>query len=237
MEYEIVSRADYKKCQDIAKDILAQAADYSGTTIQKLLSDSIINYFNFKFQPFIVGFYYPVKKAPPQVELINTFDKQFATHNIPLSANSIKFVDQTVITTVDGISENKYQRPTIFLNVSTNNFSRITFTCLHEFVHIYLKTNHLPKTSQLEVKINIITSLLLLPDLSLQDDMKILNFSQIQKKYRTSRSALFNRLRNYFYYTFEYDYYDAFLTAKEFEVDKRSTSYYHLMSLLYEEQI
>lgn len=246
MEYSKISRKEYASCQAVAGKILQFASINSNKELYNLKAPNVINAFNRKFHPNVIGFYPKSSKTIySNAELLGKMNCQFDLHGIYLHARKIISVDDIFTNTVSGLTTFDYKRPTLFLNISSNNFKRITFTFLHEFVHMYqaershnyMKTlalinadkiqgNPYPEELQpLENEANVIASLLLVPDKSLKLDLLHRTFSQIQNKYGISRSALFNRLQNYFYYSANFDEYESNQAAHAFLVNDNKIIY------------
>lgn len=151
---------------------------------------------------------------------------QFDMRNINIHARELVTVDEVFARKISGFTFFKYEPPTLYLNLSTNNFERIVFTALHEYSHMYqserdpdyarvaalintsklLNMSYPEEYQPLETEANIVASLLIVPDVSLDADIRLWNFNEIRNKYSISAQALHNRLINYFYFNCSFDY-------------------------------
>lgn len=240
MEYSIVSHDEYQNCQQIANKILKFTVNSIDGNIRNIRAANIINAFNKKFQPNIIVFYpSSVEKNYTDDEILTIVNQQFDMHGLYMQAKKVINVDDIFTNTVSGLTLFNYAHPTLFLNITDNNFRRLTFTCLHEFAHMYqagksksymealallnadkIQGNPYPEELQpIENEANVIASLLLVPDQSLKLDLLRFSFYKMQDRYGISHSALFNRLQNYFYYSAGFDEYETVQAAYGFSVN------------------
>lgn len=246
MEYSIVSRDEYQNCQQIADKIIKFAMNNTGGNGRNVRAANIINAFNKKFQPNVIVFYpASTEKNYTDNEILTIINQQFDMHGFYMQAKKVINVDDIFTNTVSGLTLFNYAHPTLFLNIADNNFRRLTFTCLHEFAHMYqadksksymdalallnadkIQGNPYPEELQpIENEANVIASLLLVPDHSLKLDILRFDFRKMQDRYGISRSALFNRLQNYFYYSAGFDEYETGQAAYGFSVNDFSIIY------------
>ncbi|WP_175532655.1 ImmA/IrrE family metallo-endopeptidase [Lactobacillus gasseri] len=233
MEFELVSPDAYRSCQEIANRILEQTSIATHKGITKLRANDALTYLNNRYSPQIV-FYYAKPEddyddwhvADNQVDYLANANAQFDMRNINIHATELITVDEIFARKVSGFTFLKYQPPILNLNISTSNFERILFTALHEYTHMYqserdpdyaraaalintsksLTMSYPEEYQPLETEANIVASLLIVPDSSLDADIRLRNFNEIRNKYSISAQALHNRLINYFYFNCDFDY-------------------------------
>ena len=203
MEYSVISRNEYQNCQQIANKILSFTSRSTNKNIHNIKATNIINAFYRKFKPNVIAFCpSSVQKYYSDDEVLKILNQQFDLHGFYMQAKRIINVDDIFTNTVSGLTLFNYRHPTLFLNITSNNFKRITFTCLHEFAHMYqaeksqsymealallnadkIQGNPYPEELQpLENEANVIASLLLVPDQSLKLDLLYCSFNKIQNK-------------------------------------------------------
>lgn len=233
MEFELVSPDAYRSCQEIANRILEQTSIATHKGITKLRANDALTYLNNRYSPQIV-FYYAKPEddyddwhvADNQVDYLANANAQFDMRNINIHATELITVDEIFARKVSGFTFLKYQPPILNLNISTSNFERILFTALHEYTHMYqserdpdyaraaalintsksLTMSYPEEYQPLETEANIVASLLIVPDASLDADIRLRSFNEIRNKYSISAQALHNRLINYFYFNCGLDY-------------------------------
>lgn len=246
MEYSKISRKEYASCQAVADKILRFTSNRTNKNIYDVKASHIINAFYSRFKPNIIAFYpSSLPKHYTDAQILTILNQQFDLHGFYMQAKKIISVDDIFTNTVAGLTMFNYPHPTLFLNITSNNFKRLTFTCLHEFAHMYqaersqsymealalinadkIQGNPYPEELQpLENEANVIASLLLVPDRCLKFDILHRTFNEIQDKYGISRSALFNRLQNYFYYSADFDEYESNQAAYGFAVNAPKVIY------------
>jgi Zn-dependent peptidase ImmA (M78 family) len=233
MEFELVSPDNYLSCQEIANRILVQTSKATHQCINKLKANDALTYLNNRYSPKIV-FYYAKPEDDYddwQVEdnranYLANANAQFDMRNINIHAAKLITVDEVFARKISGFTLFKYELPTLYLNISISNFERIVFTALHEYSHMYqserdpdyaraaalintsksLTMSYPEEYQPLETEANIVASLLIVPDASLDVDIRLRNFNEIRNKYSISAQALHNRLINYFYFNCGLDY-------------------------------
>ena len=246
MEYSKISRTEYTNCQAVADKILRFTSNSTNKSIYDVKAPHIINTFYSRFRPNIIVFYpSSIPKHYTDDQILRILNQQFDIHGFYMQAKKIISVDDIFTNTVAGLTWVNSPRPTLFLNITSNNFKRLTFTCLHEFAHMYqaersqsymealalinadkIQGNPYPEELQpIENEANVIASLLLVPDKCLKFDILHSTFNEIQDKYGISKSALFNRLQNYFYYSSDFDEYESNQAAHAFLVNDNKIIY------------
>ena len=73
--------------------------------------------------------------------------------NINIHARELVTVDEVFARKISGFTFFKYEPPTLYLNLSTNNFERIVFTALHEYSHMY-QSERDPDYARVAARIN-----------------------------------------------------------------------------------
>ena len=144
MEFELVSPDTYCSCQEIANRILEQTSIATHRGITKLRANDALTYLNNRYSPQIV-FYYAKPEddyddwhvANNQMNYLANINAQFDMRNINIHARELVTVDEVFARKISGFTFFKYEPPTLYLNLSTNNFERIVFTALHEYSHMY----------------------------------------------------------------------------------------------------
>lgn len=207
-EYNIVSQDRYIQYRQKAYEILGEI----GLDPKLITYKHIINHFrkkyNIKFVLFDVE--YPEFGIQPK---INDYFGRL------LNTNIIQGVDMEFIKKCSGMIIPKKDKYVIMINQSSGYLERIIFTVLHELshVHCHLQGNmnrtfmslnndmivgEYPKDLQpFEDEANIVASILYLPDETIVDLItKGYSYDEIQKEVQISKTALFNRLRNFLIY-------------------------------------
>lgn len=246
MEYSLISFDEYRKCQDIARIILQSASQYNNRAANKLRAVNIINALNKKYSPHVVMYYSDQPKAPNEKSCLAFWNRSFDLNNIYLHARKIVKLDDVFTNAVSGMTSFEFgKRPILFLNAE-NNLERMLFTLLHEFTHMYQAdksldyiqalaminfdkmngTSYPTELQSIEDEANTVASLLMIPDIALKFDIHRLSFYQLKNKYQISSSALFNRLRSYFYYSTDFDEYESNQAAQAFSLNDHKLIYH-----------
>lgn len=233
MEFELVSPEAYRSCQEIANGMLDQTSMATHKDTRKLRANDALTYLNNRYSPQIVFYYAKPEEdyddwhiADNHMDYLANVNAQFDMRNINIHASKLVTVNEVFARKISGFTLFKYALPTLYLNLSTNNFERIVFTALHEYSHMYqserdpdyarvaalintskfLNMSYPEEYQPLETEANIVASLLIVPDVSLNADIRLRNFTEMRNKYSISTQALHNRLINYFYFNCGFDY-------------------------------
>lgn len=247
MEYSLISFDEYNKCKNIAKQILRSSSHYSHRDIAKLRGPNIINSLNSKYMPNAVIYYSCNDIFVNKKHYLDYWNNMFDMNNIYLRIHNAIELDDIFIQTVSGMTTfDSGHRPLLFLNAS-NNIQRMIFTLLHEFIHLhqaerrsadYMQalaminldrmsgTSYPEELQPVEDEANTVASLLVLPDSNLNKDIHNLSFNELRDKYQISSSGLYNRLRSFFYYTKDFDEYEANQAAHAFSINDHKLIYY-----------
>ena len=131
MEFELVSPDTYCSCQKIANGMLDQTSMATHKGISKLRANDALTYLNNRYSPQIVFYYAKPEEdyddwhiADNQMDYLANVNAQFDMRNINIHANKLVTVDEVFARKISGFTLFKYALPTLYLNLSTNNFYR-----------------------------------------------------------------------------------------------------------------
>lgn len=238
MEYSLISFDEYEKCQEIARRILQDASQNNNRSTSKLRAPNIINTLNSEYSPNVALYYSSNQKIKSETACLTYWNQLFDMNNVYVHARKIAKVDEIFTDTVAGLTNFDGEYPTLFINAG-NSLQRMLFTLLHEFTHMYQAegsldyvralaminadkmngTSYPAELQPVEDEANTVASLLMIPDATLKRDIHKLSFYQLKNKYQISSSALFNRLRSYFYYSTDFDEYESNQAAQAFSIN------------------
>lgn len=207
-EYNIVTQDRYLQYRQKAYEILGEI----GLSPKLITHKHIINHFRKRYNIKFVLFDVECPEFGIQPKINDYFGRL-------LNTNLIQGVDVEFIKKCSGMIIPKKDKYVIMINQSSRYLERIIFTVFHELshVHCHLQGNinrtfmslnndmivcDYPKELQpFEDEANIVASILYLPDETIVDLIsKGYSYQEIQNEVRISKTALFNRLRNFLVY-------------------------------------
>lgn len=232
MEYSLVSHEEYKKCFEEANDLVSDISDSYSIDNSDVKYQQVINYLNKKVPPIAtVGFTTSFGSASNNESDLNKFNSLLNCYlGLDICCSNIRYEKLSFVRTVSGLTLFNGKSPILLLNASTDqSWHHIIFTIIHEFVHIYeanknvnyfkaaalignhtvYQTAYPSQLQPLENRTNDLTSLLYAPSYALQDNILNQSFSELSDTYSMSWPAMHNRLFNFFYYEYGWDYYSA----------------------------
>lgn len=219
IEYRKVSASSYKKYMEMASMLLDDIASYSNKKKKYIIYSDIISYFENTYD--ILFTFFEVKKNNkiiPSTDLIK--------HRDLVRNEKFKFLDDDIASKISGVTiPNKHNNKIIIMLNQVMPKQRIIFTILHELVHLHFhNTNqkkHLIFASKFsgvypsemipfEDEANVIASLLFCSTEQLETFLlRKSSFSYICSQTCMSKSALHNRLLNYFQHILTMNYQQA----------------------------
>lgn len=219
IEYRKVSASSYKEYMEMASMLLDDIASYSNKKKKYIIYSDIISYFENTYD--ILFTFFEVKKNNkiiPSTDLIK--------HRDLVRNEKFKFLDDDIASKISGVTiPNKHNNKIIIMLNQVMPKQRIIFTILHELVHLHFhNTNqkkHLIFASKFsgvypsemipfEDEANVITSLLFCSTEQLETFLlRKSSFSYICSQTCMSKSALHNRLLNYFQHILTMNYQQA----------------------------
>lgn len=219
IEYRRVSTSSYKEYMEMATILLDDIASYSNKKKKYIIYSDIISYFENTYD--ILFIFFEVKKnnkIVPSTDLIK--------HKDLVRNQKFKFLDDDLASKISGVTmSNKHNNKIIIMLNQVMPKQRIIFTILHELVHLHFhNTNqkkHLIFASKFsgvypsemipfEDEANVIASLLFCSTEQLETFLlRKSSFSYICSQTYMSKSALHNRLLNYFQHILTMSYQQA----------------------------
>lgn len=219
IEYRKVNTSSYKEYMNMASMLLDDIASYSNKNKKYIIYSDIISYFENKYD--ILFTFFEVKrnnKIIPSANLIK--------HKNLVKNGKFKFLDEDLASKVSGVTiPNKLNNKIIIMLNQIMPKQRIIFTILHELVHLHFhntnKKKHLIFASKFsgvypsemipfEDEANIIASLLFCSTEQLETFLlQKSTFHSIYSQTCMSKSAMHNRLLNYFQHVLNINYQQA----------------------------
>lgn len=219
IEYRKVSASSYKEYMGMASMLLDDIASYSNKKKKYIIYSDIISYFENTYD--ILFTFFEVKrnsKIIPSTDLIK--------HKDLVRNEKLKFLDDDLASKISGVTiPNKHNNKIIIMLNQVMPKQRIIFTILHELVHLHFhNTNqkkHLIFASKfsgvypsemipLEDEANVIASLLFCSTEQLETFiLQKSTFHSMCSKTNMSKSAMHNRLLNYFQHILKMNYHQA----------------------------
>lgn len=216
IEYRKVSVSSYKEYMEMASILLDDIASYSNKKKKCIIYSDIISYFENTYD--ILFTFFEVKKNNkiiPSTDLIK--------HKDLVSNEKFKFLDDDLASKISGVTiPNKHNNKIIIMLNQVMPKQRIIFTILHELVHLHFhNTNqkkHLIFASKFsgvypsemipfEDEANVIASLLFCSTEQLEAFLlQKSTFNSICSQTGMSKSAMHNRLLNYFHHVLNMNY-------------------------------
>lgn len=235
IEYRKVSASSYKEYMEMASMLLDDIASYSNKNKKYIIYSDIISYFENTYD--ILFTFFEVKKNNkiiPSTDLIK--------HKNLVRNEKFKFLDDDLASKISGVTiPNKHNNKIIIMLNQVMPKQRIIFTILHELVHLHFhNTNqkkHLIFASKFsgvypsemipfEDEANVIASLLFCSTEQLETFLlRKSSFSYICSQTCMSKSALHNRLLNYFQYILNMNYQQALDYVLRFREGETKASY------------
>lgn len=258
-EYSMIPRDEYELLFTEADNIIFYAAKKYNIDKTEVRYDNTINFLLSAF-PKLNSFCYSAKSNPASLFMFNTLLSEDLNLNIKCQYNLNE--SEPFVNIVGGFTTFTEVGPILFLNASPNQvYQHIIFTIAHELIHIYkaktdeeyyhaaalinrnkaIGSSYPVELQPIEDQTNVLSSLIYVPNSSL--DINILNndFNELCLIYKMSKSAMHNRLFNYFYYErgFTYEFSKkavfSFRNCNSLEIgmirDTISNTYSNLFSL------
>ncbi|MFR1820376.1 MAG: ImmA/IrrE family metallo-endopeptidase [Lactococcus petauri] len=235
IEYRKVSNASYKEYMNMASMLLDDIASYSNKKKKYIIYSDIISYFENTYD--ILFTFFEVKKNNkiiPSADLIKYRDL--------VKNKKFKFLDDDLASKISGLTiPNKHNNKIVIMLNQVMPKQRIIFTILHELVHLYFhntnQNKHLIFASKFsgvyssemmpfEDEANIIASLLFCSTEQLETFLlRKSSFSYICSQTCMSKSALHNRLLNYFQHILAMRYQQALDYVLRLRENEKKASY------------
>ena len=215
---------EYEILFNEAEDIIFGAAKMFGIDKSDVRYDNSIN-FLLSTMPNLNSYCFSSQSNPSSISMFHTLLSKDLNINLQCQYNLNE--SETFINIVGGFTAFTKVGPFLFLNSSPNQvFQHIIFTIAHELIHIYkaksderyynaaalinknrsIGSAYPIELQPIEDQTNVLSSLIYVPNFSLGD--KILNnsFDELCLIYNMSKSAMHNRLFNYFFYERGFNY-------------------------------
>lgn len=235
IEYRTVSDSSYKEYMEMASILLDDIASYSNKKKKCIIYSDIISYFENTYD--ILFTFFEVKKNNkiiPSTDLIK--------HKNLVRNEKFKFLDDDLASKISGVTiPNKHNNKIIIMLNQVMPKQRIIFTILHELVHLHFhNTNqkkHLIFASKFsgvypsemipfEDEANVIASLLFCSTEQLEAFLlQKSTFNSICSQTGMSKSAMHNRLLNYFHHVLNMNYKHALDYVLKFREGEKGISY------------
>ncbi|MFK4843577.1 ImmA/IrrE family metallo-endopeptidase [Lactococcus petauri] len=235
IEYRKVSALSYKEYMNTASTLLDDIAKYSKKKKKHIIYSDIISFFEDKYD--ILFTFFEVKKSNKIVA-----SDDLIKHKNLVKNEKFKFLDDDLASKVSGVTiPNKHNNKIIIMLNQIMPKQRIIFTILHELVHLHFhntqQKNHLIFASKFsgvypsemipfEDEANVIASLLFCSTEQLEAFLlQKSTFNYICAQICMSKSALHNRLLNYFQYILNMNYQQALDYVLRFREGETKASY------------
>lgn len=235
IEYRKVNTSSYKEYMNMASMLLDDIASYSNKKKKYIIYSDIISYFENKYD--ILFTFFEVKrnnKLIPSANLIK--------HKNLVKNGKFKFLDEDLASKVSGVTiPNKHNNKIIIMLNQIMPKQRIIFTILHELVHLHFhntnKKKHLIFASKFsgvypsemipfEDEANIIASLLFCSTEQLETFLlQKSTFHSICSQTCMSKSAMHNRLLNYFQHVLNINYQQSLNYVLRLREGEKKASY------------
>lgn len=234
-EYKQVSLSSYKRYMDMASTLLDNIARYLNKKKEQIIYSDIISYFEYQYN--ITFTFFEIQKNN---SITPTND--FIRYNEITKNSKFDFLEEKLASRLSGVTiPDYYNHHTVIWLNQTMPKSRIIFTLLHELVHLHFHSNsnerHLIFASKFsgiysetmevfETEANIIASLLFCPTEQLE--MFLLNnysFTSLCSQTCMSKSAMHNRLMNYFQHILKLNYQEALYFVLNLREKDKKISY------------
>ncbi|AYG01333.1 ImmA/IrrE family metallo-endopeptidase [Lactococcus allomyrinae] len=215
-EYRVVSSTIYSQCLNKANELLEEIAKYLNKPVSKVAPLDVIAYFEANYN-ILFTFFETDPHAPIK-------------YNDIVKNYKFSFLDDYIVREMSGVTIPQNGKNVIMIN-QTKPKSRIIFTILHELSHLYfhgIEANKKIFASKFsgvypaelmpfEDEANIIASILFCPTLKLETFLtRNYSFNNICISINISKTALRNRLLNYFYHIIGLSYKEALDLVSEF---------------------
>ncbi|MCO6532400.1 hypothetical protein [Lactobacillus sp.] len=226
-EYSMIPKDEYEILFDEADIIISNTAVKYKINKWDVRYDNSIN-FLLSTTPDLNSFCYSTKSNPTSLYMFNTLLSEDCRINIQCQNNLLE--SEPFINIIGGFTLFTEIGPVLLLNSDPSQVSQhVIFTIAHELIHIYkaesddtycqaaalinknkaIGSAYPPELQPVEDQTNVLASLIYAPNSSLNYEIMYKSFDELCILYNMSKSAMHNRLRNYFYYERGFDFYAA----------------------------
>lgn len=217
-EYSMIPRDEYGILFNEADNIIYGAAKKFDINKIDVRYENSIN-FLISTMPNLKSFCYSSKSNPSSLFMFNKLLSDDLNINLQCQYNLNE--GDTFVNIVAGFTTFTEIGPILFLNSNPNQvFQHIIFTITHELIHIYkaksdekyynaaalinknkaIGSPYPTDLQSIENQTNVLSSLIYVPNSSLEEKILDNGFNELCFIYNMSKSAMHNRLFNYFFY-------------------------------------